>query len=549
MIAAAAMAGLLAGAGAAAQFKDDPQYQIKVSIELQNEPLDQAIKLLAKKSGKQIEAATGIADTKVTVFAKDVPVGFLLDKIASVLDYTWKKDESWLILSQTSEESNQISTMLDLEDSLNRQQAEALAEKTANSAGGTYDQFVQLMNASDSDDQGASAQPQAAAVVQTQPMHHLPITLWQATPQTYAIGQLFRTWSSSAWDTFWNGTVAYVVNVVPENQRSTNRRNTASPTEDQLIMARFDKYGARTLEFAVSPNNAPMRTYAIPSFLQPVAKAADLPLAKEVSKWPNLSESKDPVLDTPLPAAPRPTDQDLSIVAPTSTPPVTMADQLKELWQATGVPIVADGFRTQMAVGQRPISGETARAWLTTLQQRDSAFVRVEDGVVMARHGGFWRLRQYEIPESVLRPLDDSSDHLTVADYVAFVSGLTDPQMASLRAIDPPVVKFSLGRIKDSLPALRFLGSLGQLPPVGQAVRYSEIGASSQSLFLSAVLDASFVGGKWMGSGIGRDPSRYGFMIGNANVPAIGGLAPGYSFLFGSSQGNGVQYQVALSGR
>ena len=177
--------------------------------------------------------------------------------------------------------------------------------------------------------------------------------------------------------------------------------------------------------------------------------------------------------------------------------------------------------------------------------QEEQAYVKVEDGIVMVRHGGFWRLRQYEIPEETIRPLEKKGSSLTLDDYIGFVSQLTDAQAESLRAANPPVAGFALEPIRNALPALRFLSALPNDPPSGQPISYAAMGGNLQALYVSAVQQALFWGGTWAGSGPGPDPRRYAFLMSSSDVPGSGGLVAGTSFLFGSSRENAAQFQAS----
>ena len=70
--------------------KDDPRLQTKVTLKLACEPLSLFAETLSKATGVTVRARKDIADKNITVFAKDMPCGEAMTRMAQVLDYVWE---------------------------------------------------------------------------------------------------------------------------------------------------------------------------------------------------------------------------------------------------------------------------------------------------------------------------------------------------------------------------------------------------------------------------------------------------------------------------
>ena len=539
-----ALAALASSANAQTfvNLKGQEAAQKPVTISAKNMPVDDAVSILSKQSGLRLNVSVPFRDLKVTLFVKNQPAGLILDKLADVLDCRWDSQANIYFLVRPRDEDRKIDAFLAAEDAEWRSGAQSDAEKLANAATGSYSDFLQTMGKSIDD---AAAQgnpgpdPNLGGRRRMGPMHE-PL-LNRTNMESYAAGQLYRTLSDSAVSDLWAGQVLQTY--LPGSDQSRGH--------GPLLLIRYDAYGSHDLEMLVPPQPALERPFMVPTNLAPTTSLAQLPFGKELEAWPNLSAADDDVLNLPIqqnrpfgrPPASDEEYQPYMIQRMGSQPTLSMADQLQELAEKSGVTVVADGFRTAIEPNKRPVAGADVKGWLNSLVKTYGDYVKVEDGVVMARHGGFWRLRQYEIPESAFAPLEKKKE-LTLDDYIGFASQLSDAQAESLRSINPPVTAFSTEVIRNALPALRFVAALGQTPASGVAVPYEAMNEGLRTQFVNAVEQALFWGGNWKGSGLGADPRRYGFVLTIADVQDIRGLAPGTDFLFGSSKDNGAEYQA-----
>jgi|GEM_PF-6509909 len=517
----------------------------KTSISVKNEPVGDVIKTLAKTARLPMEAGVPLRDLKVTIFANEQSSGLLLDKIADVLDCTWKVDAGNYYLVRTSDEQHTIDSFLDAEDKEWRADSEQEVAKLAAAANGTYSEFLQAMSSSNSQGSGSDGSDQGQPVVPRRrgPVH--PPFLNRATTEAYAAGQMFRNSSDSDLSALWSGQVLQGSMPGPEHTGQTG------PSPASLLFVRYDLYGNHQLEMVVPPQQSMERPYTVPGNLHPTPSLSTTKFGKEVEAWPNLSAAKDDLLSLPItreqvtgrPPVSEDGGEGPGAYGSAGRPEYTMADQLKQLFDKTGVTIVADGFLTAVGVNQRPVSGSDVKSFLDSLVKADGAYVKIADGVVMARHGGFWRLRQYEIPADALAPLAGKA-HPTLSDYISFVSQLTVPQLESFRSSNAPLLGFPTDPIRNAMPALKFAAALPNIPASGVAVRYDEMDGGLRNLFVDVAKQALFWGGSWLGSGPGPEPQAYAFMLTASDVPGPLGLEAGTTFLFGSSRENAVQFEA-----
>ena len=161
------------------------------------------------------------------------------------------------------------------------------------------------------------------------------------------------------------------------------------------------------------------------------------------------------------------------------------ADVLARLHARTGVPVAAESFRAPFGAWGDP-AGATVRDALRSTDAARIAGVRpvVWKGVrgwLLARYVDAWQMREGEIPEGRLLPLERRGVP-TLDEYAALAGSLTEPQRAALAEFRPlarfPTLTIRKGYwglfVFDALPtALRARSAtalpLAALPPVTQA--------------------------------------------------------------------------------
>ncbi|MDR3691444.1 MAG: hypothetical protein P4L46_18840, partial [Fimbriimonas sp.] len=187
-----------------------------------------------------------------------------------------------------------------------------------------------------------------------------------------------------------------------------------------LQAVRVDSAGAR----------AP-RPAEIVTFPRPFGKLATTVSGSWLLDWETpLAECKDPVLDRPVKAV---------VPAPSTyyRSQSGVEDYLEALADETGTPVVCDAFRVPI-VGNKPAEGEDVRSWLSSFQETQKCFVKVQDGRISVRHGGFWDLRDWEPPEDLVRQME-AAPALGLDDYATF-------------AFSVGMLNRNLGYLGDQLP-------------------------------------------------------------------------------------------------
>jgi hypothetical protein len=274
-----------------------------------------------------------------------------------------------------------------------------------------------------------------------------------------------------------------------------------------------------------------------------------MPFGKEVLDW-----------DQPIPTDGDITKVNLDAADPTFTNAdnrFSVSDLLENVFDVTGVPIIADAFRVSSGLKTARHSVETLTAWLENLKVNSHVFTRFEDGVVVIRHCGFWRLRTFETPEEKLAPIERKVEAgVSIDDYANFVFKLTAEQARALSLPGESVTKFDTRPIEQGLPALRFYATLdnqmvGQAQLDGASVK--EFDANQRQLFQVATLEAAFYGSvspsfasyliKLSSTG---DPTGLGFLIRTGTTNVNGHAVDTQSFIFGVSPTQATTYTLAI---
>ncbi|HWD38802.1 MAG TPA: hypothetical protein VG944_08135 [Fimbriimonas sp.] len=550
--------------------KADPHLKAPITMSVKYGRIDDVFKQLSKSSGVSIRASSNISDAKLAIFVKDFPCGQLLDDIASVLGYTWSSQDGVLILAPTQGQKSSLSNYLDAEDKKLRQKEVADSKALADISGGTLAQFTEALSGKgQGDDQNANQDTPPPT----------PTSLEGGMDENFAIGKMFHDFSSADWDSLWKGQVFYTAlpQTQPSNEVQAGSEQQQSQTEDgqrirlrrprrrmieqavdsNLILVRYDVYGTHRLQNVRPPRTEANQQFEMPAMTSPEGDLAQLPFGESVLAWPSLdAATNDPAFaavtatqagipktlgEEGEPGTGQTYGESKRFSQDQTQETATVSDQLETFFNKTGIPVVADAFR--VTVPPRT-GGQTALDWLKNIQEVDHCFIRVEDGAVLVRHGGFWRLRQYEIPEKMIADMAAKKSP-TLSDYAQFLSQLSPAQAASLRATNRPFLGFETSSVSAAIPGLQFLGSIGNVPS-DTPVPFRELNSQQQQLFLNAIFEGLFAGGTWKGAGPGANSNNYGFLLSGVNVQREAGLVTGTSLLFGSSRNDGITFEVAL---
>lgn len=515
------------GFGQVTDLAKDERLAKPVTVQIKLATLPEAMTALGKASGVAMEAPVSLKDYKVTVLVKDQPAHQVMSAIASTLDLQWEADGATYRIVANSDTANALRKYLDQEDRLRRQEVEAKVKQMAAAANVPY----------------AQAKEKNA----------------QLTPERYLLGQAFLNLGTNGLNAFWAGrTVRNSAPLREETSAAPAQGNPPPPgpaNEDQeQRRRRGDREGGRAFRMIrVSAQYDPIQNRLQTSFesgreaqglgiwTAPQGALAESTYGKRILAWPT-RDDKAEILQKPFTAVKAVSDGWFG-------KRLSAADALEALHKGSGVPIVADAFRFTAYEG----AGSTPAAWLSAFGQANGAYVRTENGFAMIRHGGFWRLRELDVPERVARPLEQAKAP-ALEDYAKFAGSLTDTQALVYRRPNLVLLKVSPEPLRTGIPALRFYASLGNLQQKArqnQAIPLGVMSAQQRGLFLEA-LDGTFEGGAPVGRGndldVTRDANALAFLmtVQDQNDPSTGTLTLGTRLLFGTAATDGIVYAINI---
>jgi len=525
--------------GQSANVVNDTRLKTPISVKLKIVQLPDALKQLTKLGGVKLTNVQTINDLKVTVFVKDLPEGVLLDKIAGVLGCEWKADGDLLRLVVDPEERIRRDRYIDAEDAAARKEVESELDRMAR-AGST--------NPTATDDVHVGSVSPAGT----------------GNPRDAALASFLSGLDGGRVSALWRGDV--VAGSMPPSEAAGVDANSSGLSASggfnqnrrrprpALGAPIFMQYDPLLYQVQIS-SGASVRTVAKrPAHLitdyAPSGALANMPFAKEVLGWDQAVPAEGDLTKVSIAA----TDK----ISANAGHRLSIADYLEVAFDQTQVPIVADGFRTPTLSKELNHGVGPMTSWLATLKQENHFFTRFEDGVVMVRHGGFWRLRKFETPEEVLAPFEQkaSKEKLSLDDYASLVLKLTPEQLKPFSTANQSVVRFDPHPIEVALPALQFYGSLDSRS-IGRAmengVSCNQLGSTQRSLFNQAAFEGVFLGAA--SAGFKQDLVRLyntgderglGFVM-RKGVPAGGSAAAGQAMLFGASISEASTYLIPVS--
>jgi hypothetical protein len=519
-----------------------------VTAKLPMVPLPRAMKELSKAAGFTLEASPAMSRLKVTVLVKDLPVTQVMTGLASVFHGEWTRDGELYRLSVSSEWRNQESAFLLAEDKAQRKEAEAAIAPLIAATAIPYSQV--LTELKKPEEPGKPNEKRA---------------LYQrvASPEMYLLGSTFRKLNTAGWNAFWEGRPLSVTDMLAPEEVPATQPPQGQETRGQELgqrngrAARRAAIVARMIRATASydPLNGSLSLNGVGGsnggggklieHPYPTGELAALPFGKEVLAWQQSGEST-PALDKSV-SSPVPKSQYY-------LGRYSMADALVWLHEASGVPIVADAFRTPVTI---PGGGGSVASRLNALRQANSAFLRIDHGMVMMRHGGFWRLKAVEAPEETFARIEGSKS-VSLDDYADLAARLTDLQYLPFRA-NAALLKVDPEPIRIGLPALRFYASLGSadraLAKASKPIPFSKLGGASRQLFVTALESP-------LGQAAGRplnlqDPQiagALGFLMRSTTGERLAGdsnslrreVTGATEMLFGTAPGQGIRYVVPV---
>jgi hypothetical protein len=534
----------------------DSRLKTPISIKLKIAQLPSALKQISKLVGVTLTNVQTINDLKVTVFVKDMPAGLVLEKVASVLGCEWKADGDLFRLVVDPVERLRRDRYIDAEETAARKEIEdevsAIAQLSALNPATIDDEIRQ---------QVAAQQAHSTTSGDYDPQR-LALLRRATNPQDVTAGRFLAGLDGAKVNAFWRGDEVVGSSAQPQAAGEVadsaagtgfgQSRRARRPPQGLPIFAQFDPllYQVQIATRGSVRTVAKRPAHLVTEFA-PTGKLAAMPFGKEVLAW-----------DQPVPLT---GDWSQIVLAGVDAPAknsgrlLSVADYLELAFDQTGIPVVVDGFRAPTESRDLNHGIGPFIAWLSVLKQSNHLFTRFEDGFVMARHGGFWRLRKFETPEELLTPLEAKAakGNPTLDDYAALVAKLTPEQTRPFTIPHGTVVKFDTVPLETAMPALQFYASLdsGALTSaLRDGLSFAQMGAAQRQVFEQAALEGVFLGAASTTFGVTLmrmanlgDTRGLGFLVKRDSVPVGGVLTDGQALLFGASLSEATIYKVALS--
>lgn len=524
------LGSLTLGFAQAPDLTKDERLAKAVTVHVKLAPLPEAMAELGKASGVPLDVPVSMKDLKVTILVKDRPAHLVMAKVASTLDLEWEADGQTYRIKANSDVANAMRKYLDQENRSRRQDTEANIKKMA----------------------AVAAVPFAQAKAKDA----------RLTPERYLMGQAFANLNANGWTAFWAGRT--VRNSAPLQEEAANTPAVGSPPPPEQGPSDQERQGGGRRRgngdqprrnfrmIRVSAQYDPIQNRLLTSFDQnretgglgiwtaPQGDLVSSEYGKRILAWPTRDDKAEHLQKAFTPVA--------ATSDGWSGKRLSAADALAALHQASGVPIVADAFR----ISVNEPRATTPAAWLTAFGAGNGAFVRTEDGFAMVRHGGYWRLRELDVPERIARPLEAVKTP-ALEDYAKYVGALTDTQALVYRRPGMALLRVSPEPLRTGIPALRFYASLGNLQQKArqnQAIPFGVMGAQQRTLFLEA-MDGTFEGGQPVGRGndldVSRDANALAFLMTIQDVADLGAggtMTMGSRLLFGVTANDGIAYAL-----
>ncbi len=539
--------------GQASSLAKEPRLQKPISLKMKIVPISEALSLITKQTEVFLDRSPAIKDLKVTVLVQDQPAGLVLDKIASALGCEWKADAKTYRLVMDPEEKVIRDRYLRAEDE--QAQKELASELEIITKAANVDRQAAQNELIERADPTFTTKT-AADPSRTSLLNHA------INRQDVSLGNLLLSLSPDKVSAFWKGDlVAAPTSLIASTSKirgplsPAQRKGRLSSEVNPNACPYFVRYDPLLYRLSVLQgfgvryiSKHEEQLIFMPS---PTDKLALLPFGKEVLAW-----------DQSVP-----TEGELAklVVNKSALRPLygnkaySVADFLEKAFDQTHVAIVADAFRVPAAEKDFNQGIGGLPTWLEGLKKENDLFTRFEDGFVMVRHGGFWRLRKFETPEELLRPLEakGSKSGPTLQDYSQFVSKLTPEQAKPFCIKNGTIAGFDTTPIQMGFPALKFFSTLSR-KEIAQATQdglpYGQLSTTQKLAFADAFIEGCFYGAtpatlfsQLFQFYVSGDGARLGFLIRPDEVQINAVRVIGNDLVFGQSATEATSYQLPVS--
>lgn len=520
--------GLSLIAAAQPDLASDSRLQKPITVWLKMEPLGDALRLLSRETGVRLSCSSTIQAHKVAIFIpKERPAHEVLTQLARALRYEWRvrEDENGYTLVKPDELSRQEQSVSRAIREARRQALQDFIQAAREYARKTSEELTELRRAQPSNS-SASQDPKqlqrqfvlwllarssgavqgAGGTVYTLPDATI-VQCLAAMPPAAVNALLNGQWVGLSTRPA-RGIYPYPPNALaPTSMREYEIVERSLP-DGQTGYFQQPKPGNPALVgvwLRLSPDGTNKLQYRIVTFTQPTSwnlvhhdapdrseppdfwlnqhtdvllfhllpYVQEHPFLKEWREWstpPTEWAERFPKTPTPAerPEPPVPDYHAGDQPPNTSMFRFTAADVLERVAWLTGMPVVADAFRT-VTVSVSSNALRQPSALLRPLEQH--CWLRFdESGYLLARTQLYWSRQRIELSEATLRALErkfKAGEWLDLRDYVDLAAALTPEQVETLAAPDGaqflPAAECPLQPLVEGVRGLRFLASLSRL--------------------------------------------------------------------------------------
>ena len=136
---------------------------------------------------------------------------------------------------------------------------------------------------------------------------------------------------------------------------------------------------------------------------------------------------------------------------------------LEGLFSVTHQSIICDAFRIPTTRKEPPKKADSVRNWLNALRETQRCFVKIDNGTILVRHGGFWDLREMQADELSIRNLEQVRNPDFI-DYANFAIANRTPVLGAMPPFfetqDIPLTTFNPTPLRESYAILMAFGQM-----------------------------------------------------------------------------------------
>ncbi len=473
-------------------WQSDARLRKPVTLQLPNALLDEVAQELSKQTGVIFTIDPALKEDKATLFVTNKPAWQVLGKLVSLLGlkcepkgdgYQLLPDSTLRQQEQAAVEWEYRATRRDAENTL-RSWAQLIREDFPVYATRALD-IEEEMGKLEQEKPVGWQDRRAALAEQFQQV--LQIALWHR----YLAGWLYRQFPSSVWRRLWNGETIWFSTVpaqgsfpLPVDALRWQAYPAGTIPRSMRFGICFDETKQELVFIAIIWHGDDAAEPEVEMYTHPVTPAPEdkPPLQTRWEKWQTSPEEFNRFQQKIL--------HRKSLPAPPAEQ-ATVADSLRWIAQQTGMNVIADAFRVPV----RPVhEGNTLAEWLSRFTIEEPGYLRIEGDWLLFRHAHYWRLRRSELPETLVRQMEQKSatEGLTLDDYATLASRLTPEGI--LRASESTGYSFRFDRapLQYAAPALRFWASLTaeqkKMALQRQPLPYVSLTPVQQKLFYEAMV-------------------------------------------------------------